>query len=66
MRLLNVIAFNTIAVLGLASCGMEDIQKTSEETGALEVAIAVKQPASESTSRASVSTTDFTVSIVGN
>ncbi len=65
MRLLNVIAFNTIAVLGLASCGMEDIQKTSEETGALEVAITAKQPASESTSRASISTSDFPVSIVG-
>lgn len=65
MRLLNVIALNTIAVLGLASCGMEDEKASSQEMGALEVGVAVKQPASESSSRASVNTSDYPVSIVG-
>ncbi len=66
MKLLNIIALNTIAILGLASCGMEDDKNSSsQQMGALEVGIAVKQPASQSTTRADVNTSNFPVSVVG-
>lgn len=65
MRLLNIMALNMFAIIGLASCGMEDDNSGSRQMGVLEVGIAVKQPASESATRASVNTSNFPVSIVG-
>ena len=53
MRLLNIMALNMFAIIGLASCGMEDDNSGSRQMGVLEVGIAVKQPASESATRAS-------------
>lgn len=65
MRLFNIIALSTVTVLGLTSCGMEDDNSSSQKMGTLEVGVAVKQPASQTMTRASVSTSDFPVSIVG-
>ena len=59
-------ALNMFAIIGLASCGMEDDNSGSRQMGVLEVGIAVKQPASESATRASVNTSNFPVSLVGN
>ena len=42
MRLLNIMALNMFAIIGLASCGMEDDNSGSRQMGVLEVGIAVK------------------------
>ena len=65
MRLLNIMALNMFAIIGLASCGMEDDNSGSRQMGVLEVGIAVKQPASESATRARVRTSNCPVASVG-
>lgn len=68
MKLINIIALSTVAILGLASCEMKNELTGSlvskEDTGALELGVSVKQPVSQ-TRATEVATNDFPVTIQG-
>lgn len=68
MKLINIIALSTAAILGLASCEMKNELTGSlvskEDTGALELGVSVKQPASQ-TRATEVATSNFPVTIQG-
>lgn len=68
MKLINIIALSTVAILGLASCEMKNELTGSlvskEDTGALELGVSVKQPVSQ-TRATEVATNNFPVTIQG-
>lgn len=68
MKLINIIALSTAAILGLASCEMKNELTGSlvskEDTGALELGVSVKQPVSQ-TRATEVATNNFPVTIQG-
>lgn len=68
MKLINIIALSTVAILGLASCEMKNELTGSlvskEDTGALELGVSVKQPVSQ-TRATEVTTNNFPVTIQG-
>lgn len=68
MKLINIIALSTVAILGLASCEMKNELTGSlvskEDTGALELGVSVKQPVSQ-TRVTEVATNNFPVTIQG-
>lgn len=68
MKLINIIALSTVAILGLASCEMKNELTGSlvskEDTGALELGVSVKQPISQ-TRATEVTTNNFPVTIQG-
>lgn len=68
MKLINIIALSTTAILGLASCEMKNELTGSlvskEDTGALELGVSVKQPVSQ-TRATEVATNNFPVTIQG-
>lgn len=68
MKLINIIALSTVAILGLASCEMKNELTGSlvskEDTGALELGVSVKQPVSQ-TRTTEVATNNFPVTIQG-
>lgn len=68
MKLINIIALSTAAILSLASCEMKNELTGSlvnkEDMGALELGVSVKQPVSQ-TRATEVATNDFPVTIQG-
>lgn len=68
MKLTNIIALSTIAILSLASCEMKNELTGSlvskEDTGAVELEVSVKQPVSQ-TRAEEVATNNFPVTIQG-
>lgn len=68
MKLINIIALSTAAILGLASCEMKNELTGSlvskEDTGTLELGVSVKQPVSQ-TRATEVATSNFPVTIQG-
>lgn len=68
MKLINIIALSTAAILSLASCEMKNELIGSlvnkEDMGALELGVSVKQPVSQ-TRATEVATNDFPVTIQG-
>lgn len=68
MKLINIIALSTVAILGLVSCEMKNELTGSlvskEDTGALELGVSVKQPVSQ-TRATEVTTNNFPVTIQG-
>lgn len=68
MKLINIIALSTVAILTLASCEMKNELTGSlvsqEDMGTLELGVSVKQPVSQ-TRATEVATNDFPVTIQG-
>lgn len=68
MKLTNIIALSTIAILSLASCEMKNELTGSlvskEDEGAIELGVSVKQPVSQTRAEA-VATNNFPVTIQG-
>ena len=68
MKLINIIALSTAAILGLASCEMKNELTgnlvSKEDTGTLELGVSVKQPVSQ-TRATEVATSNFPVTIQG-
>lgn len=69
MKLTNIIALSTAAILSLASCEMKNELTGSlvdkQDMGAVELGISVKQPVSQTRAEGTVATNNFPVTIQG-
>lgn len=69
MKLINIIALSTAAILSLASCEMKNELTGSlvdkQDMGAVELGISVKQPVSQTRAEETVATNNFPVTIQG-
>lgn len=69
MKLINIIALSTAAILSLASCEMKNELTGSlvdkQDMGSVELGISVKQPVSQTRAEETVATNNFPVTIQG-
>lgn len=69
MKLINIIALSTAAILSLASCEMKNELTGSlvdkQDMGSVELGISVKQPVSQTRAEGTVATNNFPVTIQG-